>query len=237
MTTKTHGKPAVVLLSGGLDSTTAAAIAQAEGFSLYALTVDYGQRNRWEIQAAARVAQSLLVQEHAVVRIDLDRVQASALTGQVPVPKDRSPVEMAQEIPATYVPARNTILLAFALGYAEVVGAADIFLGVHTMDYSGYPDCRPEFLRAFQELANLATKAGVEGRVRFQIRAPLLYCTKDQIIQQGVALGLDYSLTHSCYDPSPEGLACGRCDACILRRQGFQKAGLEDPLPYQNPQP
>ncbi len=237
MTTKTHGKPAVVLLSGGLDSATAAAIAQAEGFSLYALTVDYGQRNRWEIQAAARVAQSLLVQEHAIVRIDLDRVQASALTGQLPVPKDRSPAEMAREIPATYVPARNTILLAFALGYAEVVGAADIFLGVHTIDYSGYPDCRPEFLRAFQELANLATKAGVEGRVRFQIRAPLLYCTKDQIIQQGIALGLDYSLTHSCYDPSPEGLACGRCDACTLRRQGFQKAGLEDPLPYQNPQP
>ena len=230
-----NAKPAIVLLSGGLDSATAAAIAKAEGFMLRALTVDYGQRNRWELQAARQVAQFLQVQEHMVVPLDLGRVLASALTGQCPVPKDRSLAEITHGIPVTYVPARNTILLALALGYAEAVGAADIFLGVHAVDYSGYPDCRPEFLQAFEQLANLATKAGVEGRVRFQIHAPLLHCTKAEIIRQGMALGLDYSLTHSCYDPSPNGAACGRCDACILRRRGFQEAGLEDTLSYTYP--
>lgn len=228
-------RSAIVLLSGGLDSATAAAIAKAEGFSLRALTVDYGQRNRWEIEAARQVAQFLQAEEHLVVRLDLGGLLASALTGQRPVPKDRSLAEIAQGIPVTYVPARNTIFLALALGYAEAAGAADIFLGVHAVDYSGYPDCRPEFLRAFEQLANLATKAGVEGRLRFQIHAPLLHSTKAEIIQRGVALGLDYRLTHSCYDPSSEGAPCGRCDACILRRRGFQEAGLEDPLPYPCP--
>jgi len=230
-----NAKPAIVLLSGGLDSATAAAIAKAEGFSLRALTVDYGQRNRWELQAARQVAQFLQVQEHLVVQLDLGRGLASALTGQCPVPKDRSLAEITHGIPVTYVPARNTILLALALGYAEAVGAADIFLGVHAVDYSGYPDCRPEFLQAFEALANLATKAAVEGQIRFQIHAPLLHCNKAEIIRQGTALGLDYSLTHSCYDPSPDGAACGRCDACILRRRGFQEAGLEDPLSYTYP--
>ncbi len=230
-----QGKPAIVLLSGGLDSATAAAVAKAEGFALYGLTVDYGQRNRWELEAAGRLAQFLQMQEHRIVRLELGGLLASALTGQVPVPKNRPLEEIGQGIPPTYVPARNTILLALALGYAEVVGAADIFVGVHTVDSSGYPDCRPEFLEAFAHLANLATKAGVEGQLRFQIHAPLLGCSKAEIIRRGVALGLDYRLTSSCYDPGPDGRACARCDACILRRRGFQEAGLEDPLPYANP--
>jgi 7-cyano-7-deazaguanine synthase len=221
-----------VLLSGGLDSATAAALAKAEGFSLYGLTVDYGQRNRWELESACRLAEFLQMREHRIVRLDLAGLLPSALTAPIPVPKDRSPAEIGQGIPVTYVPARNTILLALALGYAEAVGAADIFLGVHAVDYSGYPDCRPEFLEAFEHLANLATKAGVEGRIRFRIHAPLLGCSKAEIIRRGVALGLDYRLTSSCYDPAPEGVPCGRCDACILRRRGFQEAGLEDPLPY-----
>lgn len=227
-----EGKSAVVLLSGGLDSATAAAVAKAEGFSLYGLTIDYGQRNRWELQAARRLAQFLQMQEHRIVRLELGGLLGSALTGQVPVPKDRPLEQIGQGIPVTYVPARNTILLALALGYAEGVGAADIFLGVHALDYSGYPDCRPEFLEAFEHLANLATKAGVEGHCRFRIHAPLLGCTKAEIIRRGMALGLDYRLTSSCYDPGPQGQPCGRCDACILRRQGFHQAGLEDPLPY-----
>jgi 7-cyano-7-deazaguanine synthase len=227
-----QGKPAIVLLSGGLDSATAAALAKAEGFSLYGLTVDYGQRNRWELEAACRLAEFLQMREHRIVRLDLAGLLPSALTAPIPVPKDRSADEIGQGIPVTYVPARNTILLALALGYAEVVGAADIFLGVHAVDYSGYPDCRPEFLEAFEHLANLATKAGVEGRIRFRIHAPLLGCSKAEIIRRGVALGLDYRLTSSCYDPGPVGVPCGRCDACILRRRGFQEAGLEDPLPY-----
>ncbi|MCS7306578.1 MAG: 7-cyano-7-deazaguanine synthase QueC [Thermoguttaceae bacterium] len=230
-----QGKPAVVLLSGGMDSATAAAIAKAEGFSLFGLTVDYGQRNRWELEAASRLAQFLQMQEHRIIRLELGGLLVSALTGHVPVPKDRRPTEIGQGIPVTYVPARNTILLALALGYAEVVGAADIFLGVHALDYSGYPDCRPEFLQAFEHLANLATKAAVEGQLRFRIHAPLLGCTKAEIIRRGVALGLDYRLSCSCYDPTPDGLPCGRCDACVLRRRGFQQAGLEDPLPYQTP--
>ena len=227
-----QGKPAVVLLSGGLDSATAAALAKAEGFSLYGLTVDYGQRNRWELEAACWLAEFLQMREHRIVRLDLAGLLPSALTAPIPVPKDRSPAEIGQGIPVTYVPARNTILLALALGYAEVVGAADIFLGVHAVDYSGYPDCRPEFLEAFEHLANLATQASLEGRLRFRIHAPLLGCSKAEIIRRGVALGLDYRLTSSCYDPGPRGVPCGRCDACILRRRGFQEAGLEDPLPY-----
>ena len=227
-----QGKPAVVLLSGGLDSATAAAIAKAEGFSLYGLTVDYGQRNRWELEAACRLAEFLQMREHRIVRLDLAGLLPSALTAPIPVPKDRSADEIGQGIPVTYVPARNTILLALALGYAEAVGAADIFLGVHAVDYSGYPDCRPEFLEAFEHLANLATQASLEGRLCFRIHAPLLGCSKAEIIRRGVALGLDYRLTSSCYDPGPRGVPCGRCDACILRRRGFQEAGLEDPLPY-----
>ncbi len=225
--------PAVILLSGGLDSTTAAAIARRQGFDLYALTVDYGQRHRFELEAARRVAESLGVNRHAVVKVDLAQFGGSALTASIPVPKDRAAAEMAQGIPITYVPARNTVFLSLALAYAEVVGAADIFIGVNALDYSGYPDCRAEFIAAFQHLANLATKAGVEGRLKFTIHTPLIDLTKAQIIRRGMELGVDYSLTHSCYDPNPQGIACARCDACQLRLKGFQDAGLKDPLKYQ----
>jgi 7-cyano-7-deazaguanine synthase len=225
-------KPAVVLLSGGLDSATAAAIARAEGFDLYALTVDYGQRHRHEVEAARRVAKALGVARHTVLAIDLAQFGGSALTDRIDVPKDRRVEEMEQAIPVTYVPARNTVFLSLALALAEVVGAADIFIGVNAIDYSGYPDCRPEYIAAFDRMANLATKAGVEGRLRFIIRAPLIHWTKAQIIRRGVELGVDYRLTHSCYDPSPEGLGCGRCDACLLRLRGFAEAGLKDPLEY-----
>jgi 7-cyano-7-deazaguanine synthase len=222
-------KPAVILLSGGLDSTTAAAVARAEGFALFALTVDYGQRHRFELEAARRVAEWLGVQRHEVVRVDLARLGGSALTAPIDVPKDREPDEMSGEIPVTYVPARNTVLLSLALGYAEVIGTGNIFVGVNAVDYSGYPDCRPEYIAAFERLANLATKAGVEGRLRFTIHTPLIQMTKAQIIRRGIELGVDYSLTHSCYDPGPEGTACGRCDACLLRRRGFAEAGMKDP--------
>ena len=227
-------KPAVILLSGGLDSTTAAAIARQEGFTLYALTVDYGQRHRFELEAARRVGESLGVKRHAVVKVDLAQFGGSALTGSIPVPKDRPAGEMAHGIPVTYVPARNTVFLSLALAYAEVVGAADIFIGVNAIDYSGYPDCRAEFIAAFQQLANLATKAGVEGRLKFKIHTPLIEMTKAQIIRRGMELGVDYSLTHSCYDPDPQGIACARCDACQLRLKGFQDAGLKDPVKYQD---
>jgi len=222
---------AVVLLSGGLDSSTTAAIAKNEGFDLFALSVDYGQRHRFELEAARRVARSLGVARHEVLSIDLARWGGSALTDSVAVPKDRPETEMASGIPVTYVPARNTVLLALALAYAEAAGAADLFLGVNAIDYSGYPDCRPEFIAAFENLANLATKAGVEGHP-FRIHAPLIRWTKAEIIRRGVELGVDYGLTHSCYDPDPTGLSCGRCDACQLRRRGFAEAGLVDPLPY-----
>jgi len=222
-------RPAVILLSGGLDSTTAAAVAREQGFALFALSVDYGQRHRFELDAARRVAEWLGVRRHEVVRVDLARFGGSALTAPIDVPKDREPDAMSGEIPVTYVPARNTVLLSLALGYAEVVGAADVFLGVNAVDYSGYPDCRPEFIAAFERLANLATKAGVEGRLRFAIHTPLIEMTKAQIIRRGIELGVDYSLTHSCYDPGPKGTACGRCDACLLRRRGFAEAGMEDP--------
>jgi len=228
-------KPAVILLSGGLDSATAAAIARSEGFELCALTVDYGQRHKHELAAARRVAQSLGVRRHEVVPVDLSRFGGSALTDAIDVPKDRADGEIASGIPVTYVPARNTILLALALGYAETLGAADLFLGVNAVDYSGYPDCRPEFLARFAELANLATKAGVEGTLRFTIHAPLVDLTKARIIRRGLELGVDYSLTHTCYDPDERGTSCGRCDACRLRLRGFAEAGLPDPLPYQSP--
>jgi 7-cyano-7-deazaguanine synthase len=226
-------KPAVILLSGGLDSATAAAIARQRGFSLYALSVDYGQRHRFELQAARRVAQSLGVKRHIVLSVDLAQFGGSALTDAINVPKDRPAEEMAHGIPITYVPARNTVLLSLALAYAEVVGAADIFLGVNAVDYSGYPDCRPEYITAFAAMANMATKAGVEGRLKFAIHAPLISWTKAEIIRRGMELDVDYGLTHSCYAPDPSGTSCGRCDACLLRRKGFSEAGLEDPLKYQ----
>jgi 7-cyano-7-deazaguanine synthase len=221
-------RPAVVLLSGGLDSATVAAIARAEGYALFALTVDYGQRHRFELQAARRVARALGARRHVVLSVDLSPFGGSALTAAIDVPKDRDEVEMSSAIPVTYVPARNTVLLSLALAYAETIPAGDIFIGVNAVDYSGYPDCRPEFTAAFERLANLGTKAGVEGRLRFCIRAPLAAMTKAEIIRRGVALGVDYALTHSCYDPDERGAACGRCDACRLRQKGFSEAGLVD---------
>jgi 7-cyano-7-deazaguanine synthase len=215
---------AVVLLSGGLDSYTAAAILAAEGFSLYALSVRYGQRHVRELESAKRVASALGVRKHLELSVDLSRVGGSALTSDIPVPKDR-PID--SRIPITYVPARNTVFLSLALAWAESLGVFDIGIGANALDYSGYPDCRPEYMRAFETMANLATKAGVEG-ARFHIHAPLMAMNKAQIIQRGLSLGLDYSLTHSCYDPTPDGHACGRCDSCILRAKGFAEAGVAD---------
>ncbi len=223
---------AVVLLSGGLDSATTLAIAAREGFETYALSLRYGQRHHREIEAARRVAAALGAARHVVTEIDLRLFGGSALTGDLEVPKDRSEREMASGIPVTYVPARNTIFLSFALAWAEVLEAADIFLGVNALDYSGYPDCRPEYLQAYQCMADLATKAGVEGHQRLTIHAPLLSLSKAQIIRRGVVLGVDYSLTWSCYDPTPDGIACGRCDSCRLRLKGFAEAGVEDPIRY-----
>jgi 7-cyano-7-deazaguanine synthase len=227
-------QPAVVLLSGGLDSATAAAVARDRGFRLYALSVDYGQRHNFELAASRRVAQSLAIANHLEVSVDLAKIGGSALTAALEVPKGRSSDAMQTGIPITYVPARNTVLLSLALGYAEVVGAADIFIGVNAIDYSGYPDCRPEFIRAFEQLANLATKAGVEGELRFKIHTPLVELSKAEIVRLGTSLGVDYSLTHSCYDPDPAGRACGQCDACQLRLKGFAEAGLQDPVVYQS---
>ena len=224
-------KSAVVLLSGGIDSTTTLAIAITEGYEAYALSFDYGQRHQMETQAARRVADSLGAKEHRIAKIDLRVFGGSALTGEIDVPKQRSETEIADGIPVTYVPARNTIFLAYALGWAEVIQAADIFLGVNAIDYSGYPDCRPEFIEAFQTVANVGTKAGVEGR-RFQIHTPLIKFSKAEIIRKAVKLGVDLSLTHSCYDPSPDGLACGECDSCLLRLKGFREAGIQDPIRY-----
>jgi 7-cyano-7-deazaguanine synthase len=224
-------KRAVVLLSGGIDSSTTLAIAIAEGYEPYALSFDYGQRHHIETEAASRVADSLGVKEHRIARIDLRIFGSSALTDDVDVPKRRSESEIAHGIPVTYVPARNTIFLAYALAWAEVIPASDIFLGVNAIDYSGYPDCRPEFIEAFQTLANLATKAGVEG-TRFQIHTPLIKFSKAEIIRKAVKLGVGLSLTYSCYDPSPEGLACGQCDSCLLRLKGFREAGLKDSIRY-----
>jgi 7-cyano-7-deazaguanine synthase len=233
MLTTTPVKPAVILLSGGLDSTTTAAIARQQGFALYALTVDYGQRHRFELDAAGRVAAALGVERHVVLSVDLRQFGGSALTAAIDVPKDRPADAMAHGIPITYVPARNTVLLSLALAYAESIGAADIFLGVNAIDYSGYPDCRPEYIAAFAAMANLATKASVEGRLRYNIHAPLIRWTKAEIIRRGIELGVDYSLTHSCYDPDPSGAACGHCDSCLLRRKGFADAGVEDPVKYR----
>jgi 7-cyano-7-deazaguanine synthase len=220
-------RPAVVLLSGGLDSYTAAAIARSEGFSLHALTILYGQRHAVEIDAARRVAASLGVSRHLELTIDLRAIGASALTADIPVPHGR---DMSSDgIPSTYVPARNTVLLALALGWAEATGAQDLVIGVNALDYSGYPDCRPEFIRSFEVLANLATRAGVEG-ARYQVHAPLIALSKADIIRRGMDLGLDYGLTHSCYDPGPDAAPCRQCDSCVIRAKGFEEAGVSDPL-------
>ena len=221
-------KKAVVLYSGGLDSTTCMAIARDRGFAPYALSFSYGQRHNIELQKALEYAPLIGAQEHMVIDIDLRKMGGSALTADIEVPKGGV---AAGEIPITYVPARNTIFLSFALGWAEVLGAADIYIGVNALDYSGYPDCRPEFIAAFERMANLATKAGVEGQP-YRIHTPLIDLTKAQIISQGLALGVDYRLTHSCYDPTPEGLSCGKCDSCRLRLKGFAEVGLKDPVPY-----
>jgi 7-cyano-7-deazaguanine synthase len=223
-------KNAVVLLSGGLDSTTALAIAKDGGYRPYALSFRYGQRHGIELAAAKRVAAAMQVCEHVIAEIDLRRFGGSALTADIDVPKARDPEAMADGIPVTYVPARNTVFLSFALAWAEVLGASDIFIGVNALDYSGYPDCRPEYIAAFERMANLATAAGVEGRQQLEIHAPLIELTKAQIIRRGHALGVDYGLTWSCYDPTPDGRPCGRCDSCLLRAKGFAEAGLDDPL-------
>jgi 7-cyano-7-deazaguanine synthase len=223
-------KPAVVLVSGGLDSATTLAICVRQGFEPHALSFDYGQRHRLELEAARRVAESLGAREHRVATIDLRVFGGSALTGDIAVPKNRA-AKNADDIPVTYVPARNTIFLSYALAWCEVLGAADIFIGANAIDYSGYPDCRPEFISAFEHLAGLATKAGVEG-TQFRIHAPLILMTKAEIIRNGMELGVDFSLTHSCYDPTSDGIACGECDSCQLRLAGFRDAGLADPIRY-----
>jgi len=225
-------KKAVALASGGLDSSTVLAIVRRQEFEVYALSFDYGQRHRYELTAARKVVQSLGIKNHIISAIDLRLFGGSALTSDIEVPKNRGVEQISTGIPVTYVPARNTIFLSFALGWCEVLQAQDIFIGINAVDYSGYPDCRPEFLEAFERLANIATKAGVEGAARYRIHAPLLRMSKAQIIRTGIEAGVDFSLTHSCYDPSPEGLACGACDSCILRRRGFEEAGIPDPARY-----
>ena len=225
----TNSRNAVVLLSGGLDSATTAAVAKRDGYRVHALSVDYGQRHSVELDSARRVAADLALARHVVVRVDLRAVGGSALTDDIAVPKNEDPT--AGGIPVTYVPARNTLLLSLALGFAEVVGALDIFIGVNALDYSGYPDCRPEFIRAFEKLANVATKASTTGGA-FTIHAPLIDLSKAEIIRLGADLGVDYGSTTSCYDPGPDGLACGECDSCQLRLRGFEEAGLKDPVGY-----
>ncbi len=225
-------KKAVVLSSGGIDSTTVMAIAKTEGYELYSLSFRYGQRHAIELDAARKIAQVFKVKEHLVIDIDLGKIGGSALTDNIDVPKKRSGEEISKEIPITYVPARNTIFLSYALAWAEVLGIADIFIGANTIDYSGYPDCRPEYIEAFEKMANLATKSSVEGTIKIKIRTPVIRMTKAEIITRGSALGVDYSMTHSCYDPSPEGKACGFCDSCQLRKKGFKEAGIPDPTHY-----
>ena len=226
-------KKAVVLSSGGIDSTTVMAIAKQEGFEIYSLSFFYKQRHSVEIEAARKVADVMGVKKHLIIDIDLRKIGGSALTdNNLDVPKYRKMQSMADEIPVTYVPARNTIFLSYALAWAEVLQSSDIFIGVNAIDYSGYPDCRPEYIEAFERMANLATKAGVEGKTKLKIRAPLIHMTKAEIIKKGVDLGVDFSLTHSCYDPSSDGLACGECDSCIIRKQGFKEAGIIDPTKY-----
>ena len=225
-------RKAVCLLSGGLDSSTCLALARRDGFDCYALSFDYGQRHRIELEAAARVAAFFGAREHRTARIDLRAFGASALTADIDVPKHRSAAEMEQVIPVTYVPARNTIFLSYALAWAEVLEASDIFIGVNALDYSGYPDCRPKFIHAFEHMANVATKAGVEGRTRVKIHSPLIALGKAAIVRLAAELGVDFSLTHSCYDPDPEGHPCGQCDSCLLRAKGFAEAGIPDTLVY-----
>lgn len=229
MGTRSEGKKAIVLYSGGLDSTTCLAIARSEGFIPSALSFSYGQRHAVELETAKRYAREMGAVEHLVVSFDYRLIGGSALTADIDVPKGG----VGNEIPITYVPARNTVFLSFALGWAEVLGAHDIFIGVNALDYSGYPDCRPAFIEAFEQLANLATKAGVEGRP-FRIHAPLIRMTKSEIIKTGLSLGVDYARTHSCYDPTPDGVACGLCDSCRLRLKGFMEAGVPDPIPYRH---
>ncbi len=219
---------AICLLSGGLDSATCLALARRDGFACYALSFDYGQRHRFELEAAARVAAVLGAERHVVTKIGLDMFGGSALTADIAVPKARSMAEMTGGIPVTYVPARNTIFLSFALAWAEVLESSDIFIGVNALDYSGYPDCRPEYIEAYRQMANLATKAGVEGRTKLNIHTPLLHLSKSQIVKLGSELGVPFGLTHSCYDPDASGRPCGSCDACLLRRKGFEEAGIED---------
>ena len=225
-------KKAVILLSGGLDSATTLAIAQNDGFTLYGLTFSYGQRHQFEIGASQKIAEACNLTDHIITEIDLRAFGSSALTDDIDVPKDRSESTMSGSIPVTYVPARNTIFLSFALAWAEVLQSNDIFLGVNSMDYSGYPDCRPEYIQSFQAMANLATKAGVDGDQSITIHTPLISMTKEEIIRKGLELGVDYSLTHSCYDPDKAGDACGRCDSCRIRLKGFQEAGTADPINY-----
>lgn len=229
----TSKKKAVVLLSGGVDSATALAVARSAGFEIYALSFRYGQRHMVELEAAERVARYNSVAGHLTVDIDLRLIGGSALTSDLAVPKSRSVEDMGKDIPITYVPARNTIFLSYALAWAEVIGSSDIFIGVNALDYSGYPDCRPEYIEAYECMANLATKAGVEGKQKLTIHTPLIHLSKAQIILKGVELGVDYSLTHSCYDPGADGAACGQCDSCLLRLKGFQEAGLKDPGKYK----
>jgi len=225
-------KSAVVLASGGLDSTTVMSIAKQQGFEIYSLSFDYGQRHSFELRAAKRVAERMGVPKHLVLELDLTKFGASALTDDIAVPKSFNGNISTDKIPVTYVPARNTIFLSLAMAWAETLNASDIFIGVNALDYSGYPDCRPEYIKAFENMANLATKAAVEGGLKLKIHTPLINLTKAQIIRKGIELGVDYAVTHSCYDPSPKGLACGYCDSCILRKKGFREAGVKDPTKY-----
>ena len=227
-------KKAVILLSGGLDSTTCLAVAKSKKFSIYALSFRYGQRHDFEIGAAKQIARSSQVKDHVILDIDLRAFGGSALTDNIDVPKSRDGKIGGGEIPITYVPARNTIFLSFALAYAETIESQNIFIGVNALDYSGYPDCRPEYITSFEKMSNLATKAGVEGKSKIKIHTPLIDLSKKEIIQEGIKLGVDYSKTHSCYDPDKNGIACGLCDACILRREGFKKANIKDPIEYAN---
>lgn len=224
-------KPAVLLLSGGLDSTTCLAWARAEGFACHTLAVDYGQRHHVELAAAARVAAALGAASHRVVRVDLRAIGGSALTAAIDVPRDRDEAAMGSDVPVTYVPARNTVMLTLALGLAETLGASDLVAGMNALDYSGYPDCRPEFVNAFEALAGVATAAGVAG-TKYRVHTPLMALDKAGIVRLGLSLGVDYALTHSCYDPAPDGAACGRCDSCLLRKKGFREAGVADPTRY-----
>lgn len=228
----TTEKKAVILSSGGLDSTTVIAIAKSEGYLIYSLSFSYAQRHFVELEAAKKIAEIIGVEKHLVINLDLNKIGGSALTDSIDVPKNRNEEAFSADIPVTYVPARNTIFLSYALAWAEVIKSSDIFIGVNAVDYSGYPDCRPEYIEAFEKMANLATKAGVDGLTSIKINTPLLNMSKAQIIKKGIELGVDYSLTHSCYDPNPDGVACGQCDSCILRKKGFKEAGVKDPIKY-----